>query len=183
MKKLSNFKLNRNGFTLVELIVVIAIIGILVTIVIVAIDPAKQIKNAQDARIRSDLQAMKTAWQLYYNDNKSYPIGASGVPSISYYTAGGCWSSAASCGGTVYMKQVPQDPRGSSFAYPYYYTGLNGQATCSIAPCTDYVVSADLYTQATDDTNTVTKCTGSGTPIPNTQVGGKYVYTFEVCND
>src|SRR3972149_6088887 len=72
----TNYLKRKSGFTLIELLVVIAIIGILVTIVVVAIDPVKLIGESRDAKKREELQQLKNALQLYYNDNNSYPDDA-----------------------------------------------------------------------------------------------------------
>src|SRR3972149_7394146 len=61
------------GFTLVELLIVIAIISILVTMVLIAINPIRIINDSRDAKKRSELNQVKTALQLYFNENNSYP--------------------------------------------------------------------------------------------------------------
>ncbi len=61
----------REGFTLIELIVVVAIIGLLISIVISSLGAAKQ-KGSDTAKIRV-LQEVRSALQLYFSDNGSYP--------------------------------------------------------------------------------------------------------------
>lgn len=139
---LLNADRNKKGFTLIELIVVIAIIGILVTIVIVAINPVERIQDAQDSKRRADLNQIRAAMQLYYNENKSYPVTGSGPP------FGAAWT----VGSITYMRQVPIDTGGS-----YAYAGVN----CTVTACTDYVITADLNNPNADDGRTVSKC-GAG---------------------
>ena len=59
------------GFTLIELIVVISIIGILVTIGTATYTTAQQ--KSRDVRRKQDLAALKSALILYYRDYKEYP--------------------------------------------------------------------------------------------------------------
>jgi prepilin-type N-terminal cleavage/methylation domain-containing protein len=61
----------RKGFTLLEILVVIAIIGILASIIIFAIDKAKQ--SSRDAQRLSDMREVSGALELYYSDNGQYP--------------------------------------------------------------------------------------------------------------
>ena len=56
---------NIRGFTLIELIVTIGILAIILTIVVVAINPAEQLSRSRDAKRVADLDSMKTAWNLY----------------------------------------------------------------------------------------------------------------------
>ena len=59
------------GFTLIELLVVIAIIGVLSSAALVSLNSARA-KGNDAARI-SNVKALETAMELYYNDNNSYP--------------------------------------------------------------------------------------------------------------
>lgn len=91
------FILRKNkGFTLVELMIVIAIIAVLVSIILIAVNPVRVIHDAQDTKRRTEINQAKTALQLYYNDNKDYPASTALVsslqpnywrlvPSVSYY--------------------------------------------------------------------------------------------------
>lgn len=63
-----------SGFTLIEVLLVIAILAILAAIVIVAINPAKQFAEAQNAQRRSDVRSIIEAVHQYAVDNYgSYP--------------------------------------------------------------------------------------------------------------
>ena len=65
-------KIKRNkGFTLIELLVVIAIISLLSTTVMASLNQARQ--KSRDAKRISDLNALRTALEMYYNDHDGYP--------------------------------------------------------------------------------------------------------------
>ena len=58
-------KQNAKGFTLIELIVTITILAVLVATVVVALNPAEQLQRARDSKRVADLDAIKTAINLY----------------------------------------------------------------------------------------------------------------------
>ncbi|MEK7465503.1 MAG: prepilin-type N-terminal cleavage/methylation domain-containing protein [Patescibacteria group bacterium] len=55
----------KRGFTLIELIISIAILAILVAVLVVAINPAEQLARSRDAKRVADLDALKSALNLY----------------------------------------------------------------------------------------------------------------------
>jgi prepilin-type N-terminal cleavage/methylation domain-containing protein len=62
----------KNGFTLIELIIVIAIISILFGIIVTVINPAQKIAKAYDSQRLSDMNALNKAIQQFFIDNLSY---------------------------------------------------------------------------------------------------------------
>lgn len=62
---------HKHGFTLIEIIIVLAIISILVLLLITSL--TKQRMRAIDARMKSDLERLRIAFEEYYNDNNCYP--------------------------------------------------------------------------------------------------------------
>ncbi len=71
------------GFTLIELLIVIGILGILASIVLVAVDPAKRLKQARNARRSSEVNAILNAILNYTVDNKgTLPTAISSSTSV-----------------------------------------------------------------------------------------------------
>lgn len=68
--KKSSFKW---GFTLLEILIFIALFAILAVAVFVLMDPFSQIKKANDAKRKKDLDTLKKAFEDYYNDKGCYP--------------------------------------------------------------------------------------------------------------
>ena len=133
-------KNNSKGFTIIELLVVISIIGLLSTISVVALNGAR--KKSRDAKRIADINNLQTALELYYNDNNGYPIFTSAItlgPTTAYGKLGygsGCGTagfvtSASSCT-TTYMGLVPANPTPTVTNGAYTYTG----------PSADYYVIA-----------------------------------------
>ena len=85
------------GFTLIEFLVVIAIIGILSSVVLASLNGAR--KKGRDARRISDLKQIELALEMYYDLNSSeYPDAASSLAS-------------------TYISTLPADPQGGAYLY------------------------------------------------------------------
>ena len=77
---------NKRSFTLIELLMVIAIIGIIATFITVSVRSAQS--RARDAKRVSDLEALNTAIQMYYRETGRYPdlpllCGTNGINGVS----------------------------------------------------------------------------------------------------
>lgn len=125
------------GFTLIEILVVVSIIGILAALLLANMVGVRE--RAADARAKSNLNQLKNALRMYYNDNQQYPSG-SDVD---------C-SSLSSVVTNTYIDAdvIPQ----SSNGYSCKYTGSGDVFTA-------YIV---LQSQAgSDDTDSAARCPGA----------------------
>lgn len=118
-----------DAFTLIELLVSIAVIATIIGLALPNFLGARS--RARDARRKGELNQVKTALQLYYNDYKVYPdAGNGGVGKLNYIA--GCGSDAstlcpATCSvafaagatgcDTVYMSKFPGELGSSMFYY------------------------------------------------------------------
>jgi len=74
---LSSPIVNRGGFTLVELLVVVSLVGILAGVMISIINPVKQRKIAEDGVKMANLQKYALGIEAYGNANGAYPAAIS----------------------------------------------------------------------------------------------------------
>ena len=73
------YKYKQKGFTLVELLIVIALIAILSVAVLATINPIEQTNKARDAKFKNDAAEVLAAYERYYASNNQYPWNAVGV--------------------------------------------------------------------------------------------------------
>ncbi|MCL5433259.1 MAG: prepilin-type N-terminal cleavage/methylation domain-containing protein [Patescibacteria group bacterium] len=116
----------RKGFTMIELITVIAVIAILSAMVMRIIDPFEQFKKANDGRRKSDLSQIQRALEQYYQDNGRYP--SSTTDPGSEYKIMGVDGSTINWGTlwSPYMNMLPSDPNKSKTYV--YYSSEDGQS-------------------------------------------------------
>jgi general secretion pathway protein G len=103
-----------NGFTLTELLVVLAIIGLLTTIVVINVLPQRD--KATAAKARADIATLEQALELWRIDTGRYPTTDEGLTVLT--------TAAASAGPT--LKRLPNDPWGRP--YRYASPGVHGEA-------------------------------------------------------
>ena len=114
------------GFTLIELLIVIAILGILAAAVLVAINPGKRTRQAQEAKRKNDIGALATEIQAYYT-----------TPGAGCYPA-----TLQVLVDDGYLKQMPTDPVPANPAYSY--------TLGTVGTCTSGAPEAALYATLTE---------------------------------
>jgi len=123
MRKLNDLNSQRrraSGFTLIEIMVVVIIIGLLAAVIVPTV--INKVDDAKISKAKSDIQALETALTMFRLDNSKYPTTDQGLealvvqptdPSIRHWRQGG------------YLQRVSLDPWGNK--YLYVYPGTHGK--------------------------------------------------------
>lgn len=111
-----------NGFTLIEVLITLALVGVMATGIIIAVNPLSQLQKAQDSKRKSDLSQVQKAVETYYQDNGKYP------PSTADFRIKDLDGDTVAWGSSwqPYMSVLPKDPT-SSKKYVYVSTSTDGQ--------------------------------------------------------
>jgi len=131
------------GFTLIEILIVVAIIAILASVVLVGLGPTQSL--GRDARRVSDLHEVQNGLELYYNAQGAYPIGNDSA-----------WSNFGTALTSIVpsITSIPSDPStGKSYDYSSDAAGVGYilQATMengSGGPWSGYTAPAGAYISA-----------------------------------
>ena len=108
------------GFTLIEIMVVVIIIGLLAAVIVPQI--MSRVDEARVTKAKSDIQSLETALTLFRLDNSKYPTTEQGLqalvtqptdPTIKHWKAGG------------YLEHLNKDPWGNE--YLYVFPGTHGK--------------------------------------------------------
>jgi prepilin-type N-terminal cleavage/methylation domain-containing protein len=130
-------KNERKGFTLIEILIVVAIIAILASVVLVGLGPTQQ--AGRDARRLSDIREVQNALELFYNKCGFYPgsVSGAGVCAVGQPGTAATWAqlqaTLTGANANLGVTSIPQDPS-TNRTYGYAYG--SGNAT--------YVVGAAL---------------------------------------
>lgn len=147
------------GFTIVELLIVIVVIGILAAITIVAFNGVQQ--RGRDAQRKSDVAAITKALELYYIDKGEYPAGSGST------TINGSWSTTADASWATlqtklqpYYAKLPVDPvstsavnvQSSGYNYAYFSNSGAGTTYCGSSTLQMYILVYRLEGSAQTNT-------------------------------
>ncbi len=166
-------KQKQKAFTLIELLVVIAIIGLLASIIMVALNNARS--KARDAKRIADVKELMSAFELYYNDNNQYPAsgGASNPNSGWSDSNDSSWNTLSSILVPNYLGSMPKDPLNNAgcwaadsgcYTYTFYSLdyGCNQQWYMIVYRLENPGMQASPGVTACDGTNFQYGAAGSG---------------------
>ena len=137
----------QSGFTIIELLIVIAIIGILATLVLTNFQGAQA--RGRDTVRRSDINSLYQKLEEYYNENNGYPDG-----SLSAATFPGVDEGALTDeDGATITTNINTGAAPGSITIPgntneYVYNGYNCAATPTGSSCTEYTLATFLEQDA-----------------------------------
>ena len=135
-----NFKSNK-GFTLLEILLVVAAIAILAGIVIVAINPGKQLGDTNNAQRSADVNTIINAVYQYSIDNSGVmPSGiddVTGSAQVLGTATSGCDSTCAAATTVAACVDLSAD------LIPTYIVGIPADPTSGSAESTDYYINKD----------------------------------------
>lgn len=132
----------QKGFTLIELLVVIGILAVLLAIVLVAINPARQFSQANNTKRASDVNAILNGIHQYAADNKgALPAGITTTAQTISNTGANICAALV----TTYLAALPVDPSVN-----------NGAPVTDCAAAGGYNTGYNVVKSATDNRITVT---------------------------
>ena len=117
----------RKGFTLIEILIVVAIISILSSIVLIGLGPTQRV--GRDARRLADLRQVQTALGLYFNKCGYYPgVAQPNPPPCGGFQAISGWTSfkAAIEGSNIIVEKLSNDPLASAGRNYFYGVSPDG---------------------------------------------------------
>jgi len=138
MFKIYNNHTGRRGFTLIELMTVIAIVGILMALALTAFQGAR--KSARDGKRKTDLETIRTALEMFKADNGQYPPLDGGT--WCYQISNTAFPEVKNALESGYISSIPQDPIYGVTYQDYLYRRISD---------TQYALYAELETSDVDD--------------------------------
>ena len=109
-KKYKNFNKLEQGFSLIEILVVLMIIGLLSTLVAINVMPSQE--RARIEKAKADIVILENALSMYKLEQYRYPSQDEGLRLLVRSNGKGQDNSSRS-----YIKRLPDDPWGNSYQY------------------------------------------------------------------
>lgn len=143
----------QKGFTIVELLIVIVVIGILAALVLNTFAGVQQ--RARDTERQTDVTALATQLEVYYNDNGTYPA-FSQIDTAAEAEAAfpGIDAGALEAPGQAFSLQGTVSTNQNQYGYVASPVDCLGTAA---SPCTGFVLSYTKESLGSGETNPITK--------------------------
>jgi len=119
-KKNKNTKVKQSGFSLIEILVVLLIIGLLSTLVAVNVLPSQD--KARVEKAKADIAILGNALEMYRLERFNYPSNELGLKALLRSEEGNYQNNLIKRG---YIRSLPKDPWGNE--YQYIIPGENGE--------------------------------------------------------
>lgn len=154
--KTAHFKKLQRGFTLIELLVVMGILAVLLAITLIAINPARQFAQANNAKRANDVLQILNAIHEFAADHAGTLPQATTLTAANCPTATPCEITDTAgtgninlCGdlSTNYLPSMPQDPKNNSGANITSCTGYDTGYKVGVDAANRITVSAPLTEQ------------------------------------
>ena len=171
------------GFTLIEVLIVVAILAILTIAVIMSLTGNRD--KAADAKMKSDLDRLKIAFEDYYNDHNCYP------PAAWFASSSDCNSGNL----RPYLNAIPCDPKtglpykletdvsGCGWYKLYGKTTSTPDSYCTGGVCYGYIVSSsNIATTFSPTPSPSSSIAPSPTPSPSPSGSNLYYYCSSLNN-
>jgi prepilin-type N-terminal cleavage/methylation domain-containing protein len=126
----------KKGFTLLEILLVVGAIAIIAGIVILAINPSKQLADTRNAQRRVDVNTiLNGVYQYAIDNNGTLPASITVTSTNTCKTGGSCATlidlSVLTASGT-YLVAIPTDPTGSSTNGTGYFISKNANGRVTV---------------------------------------------------
>lgn len=113
---------HQKGFTIVELLIVIVVIGILAAITIVAYNGLQA--RSRDSIRKADLASINKAIRLFYAENGNYPMASGWCTQMSNPSYAASFKTEMA----PYISNIPSDPAYGITNQDYFYRNINDQS-------------------------------------------------------
>lgn len=131
------------GFTLIELLIVIAIVAILSAVVLIAVNPARQMRDARNVERMAEVNAILSAISQYQVDNEALPICVT-ITATCIGTDVACCDLTTDLVDGGYIAEIPIGPGGTCDATDTCYEvtkTATDRITVSAAGAEDITIS------------------------------------------
>lgn len=147
----------KRGFTLMELLIVVALLAILLIAILISLNARGQIEKANDARRKRDLATLQRALEDWYNDKGCFPMAheicydtplnvCRAVKTVSSRICHVCGTANGSPSFSPYLTKLPCDPEHPNHKY-LYEVEVQPSSLCTGNFCNTQVCSTNYCPQ------------------------------------